>query len=61
MSDLMGLIKALIPDFRTQKERDIAYLNQSVDVQDVERRMIEIDRRDNKFLWKQPATNWNSW
>jgi hypothetical protein len=61
MSNLMGLIKALIPDFRTQKERDIAYLNQSVDVQDVERRMIEIDRRDNKFLWKQPATNWNSW
>jgi hypothetical protein len=61
MSKLMGLIKALIPDFRTQKERDLAYLNSSVDIFDVERRLAEIDRRDNRFLWQHPAINWNSW
>jgi hypothetical protein len=61
MSKLMGLIKALIPDFRTQKERDLDYLNSSVDIFDVERRLAEIDRRDNRFLWQQPAIEWNSW
>lgn len=60
MSNLIGLIKALLPDLRSQKERDLAYLNESVDVFEVERRLAEIDRRDNRFLWQKPAMNWNT-
>lgn len=47
MSKLIELIKALIPRFETQAERDQAYLNDSVDIYDLERRMREIDGRAN--------------
>lgn len=45
MSPIVGLIKALVPHFPTQQELDEAYLNQAVDIYDVERRMAEIDHR----------------
>ena len=45
MSKLFQLIQALLPRFESQAERDEAYLNQSVDIYDLERRMREIDGR----------------
>lgn len=45
MSNLLELIQALIPHVETQAERDEAYLNDSVDIYDLERRMREIDSR----------------
>jgi hypothetical protein len=47
MSKLFELIQALIPRVETQAERDQAYLNDSVDIYDLERRMREIDSRAN--------------
>jgi len=47
MSQLLKLIRALTPALRSQKEMDEAYLNESVDICDVERRMREIDFRKN--------------
>lgn len=48
MSHLIELIKACVPHIPTQQERDEAYLSESVDAADVERRMFEIDHRDNQ-------------
>jgi Protein of unknown function (DUF3563) len=45
MSHLVALIKSLFPHVPSQKERDVAYLNQSTDIYDIERRMQEIDSR----------------
>ncbi len=45
MSKLIELIQALLPHVETQAERDEAYLNDSVDIYDLERRMREIDGR----------------
>lgn len=45
MSTLYALIKALIPHIPTQQEREEAYLAESVDAQDLERRLREIDHR----------------
>lgn len=45
MSKLFELIQALFPRFETQAERDQDYLNESVDIYDLERRMREIDGR----------------
>ncbi len=47
MSALIELIKALLPDVESQAERDEAYLSESVDLYDLERRMREIDDRAN--------------
>jgi hypothetical protein len=44
MSKLTERIKALLPTFKSQKARDEAYLNDSVDICDLERRMRQIDR-----------------
>lgn len=49
MSKLIELIQALIPRFQTQAERDQDYLNESVDIYDLERRMREIDGRAAKL------------
>jgi Protein of unknown function (DUF3563) len=38
MSHLVALIKSLFPHVPSQKERDVAYLNQSTDIYDIERR-----------------------
>ncbi|MDD2882396.1 MAG: DUF3563 family protein [Rhodoferax sp.] len=43
MSNLIALIKALISNFQSQKERDEAYLCESVDMFDLERRMRLVD------------------
>ena len=45
MSKLLGLIQALLPEIEPQQSRDQAYLAQSVDIYDLERRMREIDQR----------------
>ncbi len=45
MSPIFELIKALVPRFPSQQELDQAYLNESVDIYDVERRMWEIEHR----------------
>jgi hypothetical protein len=43
MSILIELIKALIPNLESQKDRDEAYLAESADVYDLERRMRDLD------------------
>ena len=45
MSKLLGLIQAMLPEIEPQQDRDQAYLAQSVDIYDLERRMREIDQR----------------
>ena len=45
MSILLQLIKALTPHIKSQKALDDAYLSDSTDVYDLERRMREIDQR----------------
>lgn len=45
MSILKALVKAFIPQVASESERDAAYLNQSVDLRDLERRMRELDAR----------------
>ena len=45
MSRLCGLIKAFLPQIESQQERDDAYLAQSVDLNDLEHRMRELDAR----------------
>lgn len=52
---IVELIKALIPHIRTQQERDEAYLNESIDNCDVERRMYEIDHRPRDNSWQNPV------
>ena len=55
MSQLIGLIKALVPHLPTQQELDDAYLNESVDIYDVERRMAEIEHRPHGMPWQAPV------
>jgi hypothetical protein len=45
VSRLFGLIQATFPEIEPQQARDQAYLAQSVDIYDLERRMREIDQR----------------
>jgi len=45
MSPIIELIKALVPHIPSQQEMDQEYLNDAVDIYDVERRMWEIDHR----------------
>ena len=45
MSRLFGLIQAILPEIEPQRARDEAYLAESVDIYDLERRMREIDQR----------------
>jgi hypothetical protein len=55
MSHLIALIQSLFPHIPSQKERDAEYLNQSVDIYDVERRMQEIESRPRPAFWPAPA------
>lgn len=48
MSHLIELIKAFVPHIPTEQEKDEAYLNESVDQADVERRILEIDHRHHQ-------------
>ena len=54
MSNIIELIKALVPHIPTQEELDQQYLNESVDIFDVERRMAEIDHRAHDFPNQTP-------
>jgi hypothetical protein len=45
MSQFLELIKALVPRCHSQKEIDETYLGNSVDINDLERRMQEIESR----------------
>jgi len=45
VSKLLGLFQAILPEFEPQHARDEAYLAESVDIYDLERRMREIDER----------------
>jgi hypothetical protein len=45
MSRLLDFIKALIPKIEPQHVLDEAYLAESVDIYDLERRMCELERR----------------
>lgn len=47
MTSLIGLFQSLLPHIESQAERDEAYLAESVDIYDLERRMREIDNRAN--------------
>ncbi len=49
MSKLIELLKACLPELRSHKDRANAYLNDAVDIYDLERRMREIDRTGNEF------------
>jgi hypothetical protein len=48
MSMVIQLIKALTPHIRSQKDLDEAYLSESTDSCDLERRMREIDKRSQE-------------
>lgn len=50
MSTLWSLIQGLFPHVVTQEECDEAYLAESVDEYDLERRMYELDHRDTRAL-----------
>ena len=45
VSKLLGLFQAILPEIEPQQARDQAYLAESVDIYDLERRMREIDQR----------------
>lgn len=55
MSTLIELFKALVPRIPTRQELDDAYLNESVDRYDLERRMAEIRQRPHALAWQAPA------
>ena len=59
MSRLASLIQALIPRFPTRQELDEAYLNDAVDIFDIERRMAEIDHRPTDWNVHIPAFSFN--
>lgn len=44
---LTQLIVSLMPNIKSQKDFDDAYLSDSADIYDLERRMREIDRRSS--------------
>jgi hypothetical protein len=53
MSALIELIQALLPRFTSEADANVAYLNEAVDLYDLERRMREVDARgraDNSGL-----------
>ena len=45
MSKLLGLVQAILPELEPRQSRDQAYLEQSVDIYDLERRMRELEQR----------------
>jgi hypothetical protein len=55
MSNFIELIKALVPHMPTPEELDQDYLNESVDIFEVERRMAELDHRAHEFPSQAPA------
>ncbi len=53
MSNLIELIQALMPSFKSQKDLDEIYLGESADALDLERRMRLVDAatRDRARNW----------
>jgi hypothetical protein len=49
MSKFIEIIQALFPRIEPQQARDEAYLAESVDIYDLERRMREIDQRGRQL------------
>lgn len=50
MSSFLNFLKSLLPHIKSQQERDESYLSQSIDLNDLERRLRDIDMRGrNKF------------
>lgn len=45
MNTILTFLKSLLPVIESQQERDEAYLAESVDILDLERRMRSIDER----------------
>lgn len=45
MNTILTLLKSLLPSIESQAERDEAFLAESVDIHDLERRMRTIDER----------------
>jgi hypothetical protein len=45
---LTQLIVSLMPNIKSQKDFDDAYLSESADIYDLERRMREIDQRSRR-------------
>jgi len=45
MSSLIALLQSLLPNSRSQQERDEAYLAESIDIYDLERRMRALDQQ----------------
>lgn len=51
MTTLLNILKSLRPSIESQQERDAAYMAGAVDLNDLERRMREVDARGR--------TNWS--
>jgi len=45
MSSFLNFLKSLLPHVKSQQERDESYLAQAVDMNDLERRLRDIDMR----------------
>ncbi len=45
MTPILQFLKSLLPVVESQRDRDEAYLAESVDIHDLERRMRSIDER----------------
>jgi hypothetical protein len=50
MSNLLSLLRSVLPTIESQADRDEAYLAAAVDLRDLERRMREIDDRGRADL-----------
>jgi hypothetical protein len=59
MSNFAKIIQAFLPHTRSQQERDEAYLNDSVDIYDLERRMVEMDHRKRNGAQQMPSFNFS--
>lgn len=58
MSRLAEFIKALVPHFPSQRDLDEAYLAESVDIYDLERRMSDIDWKRRNTARPQGVSRW---
>lgn len=55
MNTFTRFVRRLLPVVQSQRERDDAYLAESVDIYDLERRMREIDQRGRSLACCPPA------
>jgi len=52
MNSILEFVKSHMPHFLSQRELDEAYLNESVDIYDLERRIQELDHRVGNLPWQ---------